>query len=101
MKILWMSLALLVFPATGMSEMLLIDAVKAEQKSSIPRPKNGDSMAEVEHRFGPPKAKRGPVGDPPITRWDYEDFSVYFEYEKVLTAVLNRDKLASVSAEKH
>ncbi len=95
MKTLWMSVALLVFPATGMSEVLLIDAVKAEQKSSIPRPQNGDDMVEVEHRFGPPKAKQGPVGNPPITRWDYENFSVYFEHDKVLTAVLKRDKVIS------
>ena len=95
MKILWISLALLVFPATGMSGVLLIDAVKEEQKSSIPRPRNGDSMIEVEHRFGPPRARRDPVGNPPITRWDYEDFSVYFEHDKVLTAVLKRDKVIS------
>ena len=95
MKILWISLALLVFPVTGMSEVLLIDAVKAEQKSSIPRPQNGESMTEVEQRFGQPQTKRGPVGEPPITRWDYEDFSVYFEHDKVLTTVLKRDKVAA------
>lgn len=95
MKILWISLALLAFPVTGMSEVLLIDAVEEEQKSPIPRPRNGDSMAGVERHFGPPQARRAPVGNPPITRWDYADFSVYFEHDKVLTTVLKRDKVIS------
>ena len=28
-----------------------------------------------------------PVGQPPITRWDYREFSVYFEYDHVINSV--------------
>jgi hypothetical protein len=30
------------------------------------------------------------VGDPPITRWDYDGWSVYFEYDLVLFTVLHK-----------
>ncbi len=98
MKNLWIPLILLMFPVAGLSEVLLIDAVMEEQKSSLPRPRHGDSMADVEHRFGAPRAKHGPVGDPPITRWDYADFSVYFEHDKVLTSVLKRKRATAGQA---
>ncbi len=78
-------------PATGLTEVLLIDAVKAEQQANIPRPHRGETMNAVEKRFGSPVTKHAPVGDPPITRWDYAQFSVYFEYDRVLTSVLKRN----------
>ena len=39
--------------------------------------------------------RHAPVGgghpqQPPITRWDYPTFSVYFEHEHVVDAVLTR-----------
>jgi len=57
---------------------------------SIDLPGRGMSMAEVEKRFGPPAKKEDEVGDPPITRWLYEDFIVYFEYQFVIHAVVNQ-----------
>jgi hypothetical protein len=51
------------------------------------RPARGSSMARVESRFGAPATRSGPVGQPPITRWDYPDFVVFFEYEHVVHAV--------------
>jgi hypothetical protein len=30
------------------------------------------------------------VGDPPISRWVYDHFTVYFEYDKVLHSVVNK-----------
>jgi len=41
----------------------------------------------VEERFGTPRTKYDEVGDPPITRWVYPDFTVYFEYQYVINAV--------------
>lgn len=54
------------------------------------RPSRGSSMAMVESRFGEPSTRHGAVGEPPITRWDYPQFSVYFEHDRVLHAVLVR-----------
>jgi hypothetical protein len=30
------------------------------------------------------------VGQPPITRWDYASYSVYFEYDRVIDSVRHR-----------
>ena len=52
------------------------------------RPNRGSSMATVQGRFGEPTNRHATVGQPPITRWDYPQFSVYFEHDRVLHSVL-------------
>ena len=54
------------------------------------RPTRGMSETAVETRFGAPMAKVDPVGEPPIARWEYADFIVYFEYDRVIHAVARR-----------
>ena len=51
-------------------------------------PIRGMSMANVEHIFGAPVLKYDAVGKPPITRWDYPYYVVYFEYNMVLHTVM-------------
>lgn len=53
-------------------------------------PKRGMTMQRVEASWGQPMARRAAVGDPPITRWEYGDFIVYFEYDRVIHAVTKR-----------
>ena len=50
------------------------------------------SMEQVEQRFGAPNQMFPPVGDPPISRWVYNDFTVYFEYDLVVHTVNNEIK---------
>lgn len=50
-------------------------------------PKRGLTMAAVEERFGTPVRVIPAVGDPPITRWVYQDYTVYFEHEYVIHPV--------------
>jgi hypothetical protein len=50
-------------------------------------PQRGASMADVERRFGAPQRKVEAVGQPPISRWVYGDFVVYFEHSLVLHSV--------------
>jgi hypothetical protein len=52
------------------------------------RPNRGSTMATVQGRFGEPTNRHATVGEPPITRWDYPQFSVYFEPDRVLHSVL-------------
>lgn len=54
------------------------------------RPTRGMSKTSVESKYGAPSTIRAPVGDPPITRWEYRDFVVFFEYDKVIHAVRKR-----------
>lgn len=53
-------------------------------------PHRGSTMTQVESRYGAPTNRHAAVGNPPITRWDYPQFSVYFENDRVLHAVLVR-----------
>ena len=55
------------------------------------RPHRGSTMATVQGRYGEPTNRHAAVGNPPITRWDYPQFSVYFENDRVLHAVLVRN----------
>jgi len=57
---------------------------------SFTLPGRGMTKEMVEEKFGSPTEKVAPVGEPPITRWVYGNFTVYFEYDIVLHAVLNR-----------
>jgi len=54
------------------------------------RPVRGTTQAQVEAKYGSPVSKKAPVGDPPISRWEYPGFTVYFEYDRVIHAVLKR-----------
>ncbi len=54
------------------------------------RPNRGSTMTAVQGRFGEPTERHATVGNPPITRWDYPQFSVYFENDRVLHSVLVR-----------
>lgn len=59
----------------------------AVRESTVPSPTRGMTMKQVEARFGAPTSKSEPVGKPPITRWDYPAFQVYFEYDHVIHSV--------------
>ncbi len=50
-------------------------------------PTRGVSMAQVEQGFGAPSQRLPAVGQPPITRWVYPTFVVYFERSYVIHAV--------------
>lgn len=64
-------------------------------------PAHGMSMANVEHIFGAPQEKISAVPDPgtklhpPITRWVYPDYVVYFEYNYVVHSVLKAHPFSS------
>jgi len=73
--------------AATLADTLLIDGIAVDQQSASSRPKAGTSMANVEATYGTPSEKHGAVGEPPITRWDYPGFSVYFEHETVIHSV--------------
>lgn len=75
-------------------DVLLIDRVERTQ-SAVNLPRRGLLMNQVEAQFGAPTTKHAPVGGnrpqhPPITRWSYPDFTVYFEHSHVVNAVVNR-----------
>ncbi|QMU60950.1 MAG: hypothetical protein GKR92_04260 [Gammaproteobacteria bacterium] len=50
-------------------------------------PLRGFSKTQVETSFGQPSSKQGPVGSPSIYRWDYNNYSVFFENNIVIHSV--------------
>lgn len=55
-------------------------------------PDRGMSKAEVRAQFGEPTRTRPAVGQPPISRWDYDGFSVYFENDTTLHSVREKER---------
>ena len=87
MKTLIFNAILLGFSQVQADTLTMPEPVAADVSVQVPG--RGMSMTDVEEKFGSPEAKFDEVGDPPITRWDYPQFSVYFEYQYVLHAVVN------------
>lgn len=54
---------------------------------NVATPGRAWTQAKVQQSFGTPISRRGPVGDPAITTWEYVDFNVYFEHDKVIHSV--------------
>lgn len=87
----WLAAA---FVASALTGSTVVDTARADELKMTPapqaaadRPSRGMSMEKVEAKFGAP-AKRVPaVGEPPITRWEYPGFVVYFEHHLVLHSV--------------
>jgi molybdopterin-guanine dinucleotide biosynthesis protein A len=46
-------------------------------------------MEMVLARFGEPKKKLPQVGEPPITRWVYDKYTVYFEHNSVVNSAVH------------
>jgi hypothetical protein len=88
-------LILLLVPAFLSADVLLIEQVRQAEGMAVPH--NGQSQSEVEAAFGAPADITGPVGDPPITRWTYQHWSVYFEFDRVLFTVLNKGEVITTT----
>lgn len=75
-------------------DVLVVEEIAPEEarvprdSSQISVPTRGMNKDNVRNVFGEPAQEHSPVGDPPITRWDYAGYSVFFEYDKVLHSVI-------------
>lgn len=78
--------ALITLPS--MAQVLQIP-VGVQGDSRIAMPQRGERSQAVLTRFGLPDQEYPAVGNPPITRWDYREFSVYFESAVVVNSVLH------------
>lgn len=87
LRTLLLPLPLLAWTAMAPAETLVVDDQVMIVDSSVPRPDKGLTMSAVEAKYGAPQSRHAAVGKPPITRWDYERFVVYFEHERVIHSV--------------
>jgi len=79
------------FAASGYAQNL--DMSASDQSATFDqagKPTRGMTQERVEATYGSPQDARAAVGEPPITRWEYADFVVFFEYDKVIHAVSKR-----------
>lgn len=92
-----LSVSMLVFYGNVSAESLTLSApgsaqqpaaINDESGNPVLPPTRGQSMKSVLSQFGKPVQEAGPVGDPPITRWGYDQFIVFFEYDKVIRSVV-------------
>lgn len=97
--------------AAGTAAADVLSMPEGEAPPAVTLPSKGTTMAAVTKRYGEPRNKRPSVGGdtpkhPPITRWDYDAFSVIFEHDKVVDAVIpgapprlyNKDQLRPATA---
>ena len=71
------------------AETVVIDGQVQVEQTQVARPVRGTTMHEVEAKFGQPQKRYSAVGKPPITRWDYPSFSVFFEFNRVVHSVVH------------
>jgi hypothetical protein len=90
----WLSLALAAFALSGSVTVASAEELQtpAAPEASSSRPARGMSMEKVEATFGAPTRRVPAVGgsstaQPPISRWEYPGFVVYFENDKVVHTV--------------
>ena len=70
------------------AETLLINSSQAS--ASVDKPAAGMSMDKVLNRYGEPTTRAAAIGQPPITQWAYSGYTVYFEHQHVIHAVVIR-----------
>lgn len=85
--------ALLLLAGAASAQTLLIERVEQENQATLPV--RGQTMAEVEAKYGTPTEKLEPTGGqkrqwPTINRWVYPGFTVYFEKSRVIDVVANK-----------
>src|ERR1700730_3209950 len=70
------------------AETIAVEKGIAVKESEVATPARGMTMDQVATKFGAPVSKTPAVGNPPISRWEYPGFVVYFEHEHVVHSVV-------------
>ena len=78
----------LVAPSSAMADILIEPDQNIVVLQSAREPARGVSMHRVEAQFGKPRRKQAAIGSPPISRWDFDRYTVYFEGDLVVHTVV-------------
>jgi hypothetical protein len=81
-------LGLITLPISA--DVLLIDG-EPRVVERAEQPTRGMHERTVLTRFGEPGTRHDAVGEPPISRWDYNDYSVFFEGPFVIHTVVRKE----------
>jgi len=95
-KFVFLIVSILSLSQVAQAETIQISVSKqSPSMQAVDRPSNGMNKKDVELKYGPPQEITGAVGNPPISMWIYNDYSVYFENDLVLHTVLNMESTAN------
>jgi hypothetical protein len=84
-------LALCLVPAAS-ADILMLPSGDPQVVEKPEQPVRGMSQSTVLQRFGEPLNRHPTVGKPPITRWDYDGFSVVFEGRHVIHTIVDAQR---------
>ncbi|MCG5493147.1 hypothetical protein [Ectothiorhodospira variabilis] len=85
-------IALCLAPAAS-ADILMLPSGQPQVLEKPEQPVRGMHQRTVVQRFGEPLTRHPTVGQPPITRWDYDGFSVVFEGHHVIHTVVDADRV--------
>jgi hypothetical protein len=81
------------FPmASAVAEQVRVPVGAQADRNQASFPGSGTSQSSVRASWGAPLEIQGPIGQPPITQWHYQNFVVYFEGNRVIHTVLKRNR---------
>lgn len=76
-------------PALVLAENIKIPiGTQTPESKQLVRPATGMTKTKVKIQFGSPAKENAPKGNPPISTWEYEKFTVYFENDHVIYSVI-------------
>ncbi len=89
--------------SAAVAETIIVNDEVQVRDSQLDRPKRGLTMDQVEKQFGAPATRHPTVGgssqqQPPITRWDYSGFSVFFERDRVIESVVTGGSMVTATS---
>jgi len=64
-----------------------VQSAPATPAAMMDMPRNNMTWTKVREKYGDPQQELPAVGKPPITRWKYADYIVYFEFDRVIISV--------------
>ncbi len=88
MKIPCLLIVTMFIASWSCAETIVVPGGIAIKEASVVTPERGMSMDQVAAKFGTPVSKIPAVGVPPISRWEYVGFTVYFESDHVVHTVV-------------
>jgi len=81
-------LGLVLIAASSSAEVIRIPIGQQTAQEAASLPRTGVTKEKVRQQQGEPLEIQGPTGEPAIYRWDYSDFTVYFENDRVIHSVI-------------
>lgn len=86
-------------PTLAAEEIRIPVGEQAKDQVPVDMPNKGMSKEQVRNLFGEPLEEIPAKGNPPISRWKYQEFTVYFDSNSVIHCVRNFHPKASPNKE--